>query len=156
MTLREIAELLATTTGAIKAALHRGRGRLHEPEGAAASRRPLPSPELIDRFIERYNVKDMPGLVALLLDGGSAENVGNSFHLGADPKEGTPAFSTRWSTVTPSGPVSSSVTRRAVGEALGVRVRTGIYRAPTPAPGTGWPDPAFPRSRDPEAAPAAE
>jgi len=30
-------------------------------------------------------------------------------------------------------------TMHAVGEALGVRVRTGIYRAPTPAPGTEWP-----------------
>jgi RNA polymerase sigma-70 factor (ECF subfamily) len=31
MTLEEIAELLATTTGAVKAALHRGRGRLRAP-----------------------------------------------------------------------------------------------------------------------------
>jgi hypothetical protein len=29
-------------------------------------------------------------------------------------------------------------TTRAVAEALGVRVRTGIYRAPTPAPGADW------------------
>ena len=36
MTLDEIAALLATTTGAVKAALHRGRGRLREPEAAAA------------------------------------------------------------------------------------------------------------------------
>jgi hypothetical protein len=39
-------------------------------------------------------------------------------------------------------------TMRAVGEALGVRVRTGIYRAPTPFPGGRWPDPDFPRSPD--------
>ena len=32
-------------------------------------------------------------------------------------------------------------TIRAVGEALGVRVLTGLYRAPTPAPGASWPDP---------------
>jgi len=32
-------------------------------------------------------------------------------------------------------------TVRAVGEALGVRVRTGFYRAPTPAPGAPWPEP---------------
>src|SRR2546425_4035927 len=92
MSLEEIAELLATTTGAVKAALHRGRGRLREPEGAAASRRPVPSPELLDRFIERYNTKDVKGLVALMLDGGSGENVGNSVHIGLDPSEGTPQF----------------------------------------------------------------
>ena len=32
-------------------------------------------------------------------------------------------------------------TIRAVGEALGVPVLTGLYRAPTPAPGASWPDP---------------
>jgi len=32
-------------------------------------------------------------------------------------------------------------TIRAVGEALGVRVLTGLYRAPTPAPGASWPHP---------------
>src|SRR5438876_1167822 len=66
MTLEEIALLLATTTGAVKAALHRGRDRLREPEGAPASRRPLPSPGVVDRFIERYNAKDVEGLVALM------------------------------------------------------------------------------------------
>src|SRR5262245_29068501 len=40
LSLEEIADLLATTTGAVKAALHRGRGRLREPEDAVASRRP--------------------------------------------------------------------------------------------------------------------
>jgi hypothetical protein len=31
-------------------------------------------------------------------------------------------------------------TVRAVGETLGIPVRTGIYRAPTPAPGVDWPE----------------
>src|SRR5262245_37099482 len=93
MSLEEIADLLATTTGAVKAALHRGRGRLREPEGGPASRRKVPSAALLDRFIERYNAKDVKGLVALMLDGGSAENVGNSFHVGVgDDAEGTAAF----------------------------------------------------------------
>src|SRR5262245_38434983 len=51
MTLEEIADLLATTTGAVKAALHRARGRLREPDSAAASRRSVPSAALLDRFI---------------------------------------------------------------------------------------------------------
>ena len=76
----------------MKAALHRGRERLREPEGAAASRRPLPSPELLDRFIERYDARDVQGLTALMLDGASAENVGNSFHIGLEPSEGVPRF----------------------------------------------------------------
>ena len=198
MTLEEIAELLATTTGAVKAALHRGRDRLREPEGAAASRRPVPSPGLVDRFIERYNAQDVKGLIALMLDGASAENVGNSLHIGREhPSEGTPhflykvvhgheewppqtrpdsvriervelegevivlLFATRWGSealevvlrfeeqdrriarIRAYGFCPETV--RAVGEALGVPVRTGLYRAPTPAPGASWPDPV-PRS----------
>ncbi len=187
MNLDEIAELLATTTGAVKAALHRGRGRLREPESAAAARRPAPSPELLDRFIERYNAKDVKGMVALMLEGGSTENVGNSFHIGLDPSEGTPRFfyavvhghaewppelqrdAARLERAEFEGEpiVLTFATRRgrealesifrfeeqdrriarirsygfcpetmrAVGAALGLRVRTGIYRAPTPAPG---------------------
>jgi RNA polymerase sigma-70 factor (ECF subfamily) len=207
MTLEEIAELLATTTGAVKAALHRGRGRLREPEGASKSSRPRPSPELLDRFIERYDAADVDGLVALMLDGGSTENVGNSVHIGLDPSEGIPRFfravvhghaewpaefqrdSARLERVDFQGePILlrfatrrgrealESIfrieeqdgriarlrsygfcpeTMRAVGEALGVRVRTGIYRAPTPAPGTHWPEPAPPPERAAAPAPAA-
>jgi hypothetical protein len=33
-------------------------------------------------------------------------------------------------------------TMSAIGEALGLPVRTGLYRAPTPAPGMPWPEPA--------------
>jgi RNA polymerase sigma-70 factor (ECF subfamily) len=92
MTLEEIADLLATTTGAVKAALHRGRDRLREPERGAASRRRAPSPELVDRFIEHWNARDLKGLIALMLEGGSAVNVGNSVHVGLDPEKGVPAF----------------------------------------------------------------
>src|SRR5258706_9994138 len=85
MTLEEIADLLATTVGAVKAALHRGRGRLREPEGAPSSRRPVPSSALLDRFIALCKAEDVPGLLGLMLESGSAENPGNSFHIGADP-----------------------------------------------------------------------
>jgi RNA polymerase sigma-70 factor (ECF subfamily) len=201
MSLAEIAELLATTTGAVKAALHRGRGRLQEPEGAAASRRPLPSPELVDRFIERYDAKDLKGLTQLMLDGASVENVGEALQFGRETFERSdrnilykmihghdewpPEFqpdSVRaeradfegepillWF-VTRRGREALEVvfrfeeqegqiarlrtysfcpeTMRAVGEALGARVRTGLYRAPTPTPGAYWPAPdASPRSR---------
>jgi RNA polymerase sigma-70 factor (ECF subfamily) len=184
MTLDEIADLLATTTGAVKAALHRGRDRLRSSEDPPPARRPPPSAELLDRFIERCQEKDVPGLVALLLEGASAENVGNSYHVGLDPAAGVPRFlqavvhghpewpdefqreSRRIARATfedepillvfatrggrealeavlrideEDGRIARMraygfcpETMREVGEALGVRVRTGIYRAPTP------------------------
>jgi RNA polymerase sigma-70 factor (ECF subfamily) len=191
MTLEEIAALLATTTGTVKSALHRGRARLREPEAAATSRRPPASPELLDRFIELYEARNVPGLVALMLEGGTAENVGNSVHIGLDPVDGVPAFLRAVVHGHPEWPsefqlprgrlqrlmfegepviLSTILTRRgnealtsvfrfeeesgriarirsyafcpdtmrAVGEILGMRVLTGIYRAPTPAPGARW------------------
>ena len=153
----------------------------------------MPSAELLDRFIERYNARDVKGLVALMLEGGSAENVGNSFHVGLEPSAGVPGFLDKvvhghreWPPqfqfanrrveriefggepvllffVSRGGRESlQNVMRfeeqdgriarirsyafcpdtiRAIGETLGVRVFTGIYRAPTPAPGAPWPDP---------------
>src|SRR5437016_1926863 len=150
---------------------------------------------------ELYTAKDVAGVVGLMLDGGSGENVGNSFHIGrGHPSEGTPEFlykvvhghdewppqtrpdsvriervdfegepivllfATRWGSEAlevifrfeeQEGRIARiraygfcPETIRAVGEALGVRVLTGIYRAPTPAPGASWPDPDFPRSKD--------
>jgi RNA polymerase sigma-70 factor (ECF subfamily) len=193
MSLEEIAALLATSIGAVKAALHRGRDRLREPEGQAASRRPLPSAGLVDRFLERLNARDLPGLAALLLDGAAVENVGESLQFGGreiavrrerntlwhmihghdewpaaiQPTtrrfqriefEGEPmlgAFVSRGgreSLMTvyrfeeQDGRISRlrtyafcPETMREVGQALGVRVWTGLYRAPTPAPGRYWP-----------------
>jgi hypothetical protein len=129
-----------------------------------------------------------------MIDGGTAENVGNSFHVGCDDAaEGVPRFLhkvvhghdewppqtrpdavrlvraeldgepilvmlvTRW-----GGEALEVVFRfdeqdgriariraygfcpetvRAVGDALALPVRTGLYRAPTPAPGARWPEP---------------
>jgi RNA polymerase sigma-70 factor (ECF subfamily) len=84
LTLEEIADVLRTTVGAVKAALHRGRGRLDEPEGGAASQRPRPSLALVDRFVALYTAADVPGLVALMLDGGSVENVGCGVEFGRE------------------------------------------------------------------------
>jgi RNA polymerase sigma-70 factor (ECF subfamily) len=206
MTLEEIAGLLTTTTGAVKAALHRGRGNLREPEATATSRRAVPSAELVDRFIDRFHAKDVQGLVSLMLEGGTAENVGNSIHVGLDPSEGLHHFfykvvhghaewppevqweSARMQRIEFDGePIVlyficghglealAAIMRleerdgriaclrsygfcpdtiRAVGETLGVRVFTGLYRAPTPAPGESWPEPDRPRPDDPKTPPA--
>ena len=72
MTLDETARVLATTVGAVKAALHRGRGRLREP-GRVERRRAAPTRALVDRFIERLEARDLPGLLELMLDTGTIE-----------------------------------------------------------------------------------
>jgi len=190
MSLDEIADLLRTSVGAVKAALHRGRGRLEEPEGGVASRRPRPSVALVDRFVALYTAADIKALVALMLDGGSIENVGCGVEFGREnfPREdgwfhaavfghpewpaelqytgsrleraeldGEPiilGFTTRRGREALEqvlrieeedgriarlrGYAFCPETMRAVGEALGLRVRTGLYRYPTPEPGKSF------------------
>jgi RNA polymerase sigma-70 factor, ECF subfamily len=191
MSLDEIADVLRTTAGAVKAALHRGRGRLGEPEGGAASRRPRPSAALVDRFVSLYAKADVAGLVALMLDGGSVENVGCGLEFGREnfarkdgwfqravfghpewPAElqyegarleraeldGEPivlGFTTRRGREALEqvlrieeaddgriarlrGYAFCPETMREVGERLGLRVRTGLYRYPTAAPGRSY------------------
>jgi hypothetical protein len=177
----------------VKAALHRGRGRLGEPEGGAASQRPRPSAALVDRFLALYRAADVPGLVALMLDGGSIENVGCGIEFGREnfPREdgwfhravfghpewpaelqytgsrlervefeGEPillGFTTRrgreaLEQVLRIEEVEGRIARlrgyafcpetmREVGAALGQRVRTGLYRYPTAAPGRAYSEP---------------
>ncbi len=189
-----IAEILRTTASAVKAALHRGRGRLAEPEGGAASRRPRPSIALVDRFVALYAAADIQGLVALMLDGGSIENVGCGVEFGREnfPRAdgwfrravfGHPewpaelqysgsrleskdldgeavilGFTTRrgreaLEQVLRIEEVDGRIARlrgyafcpetmREVGAKLGLRVRTGLYRYPTPEPGKVFPRPA--------------
>ena len=69
-TLEEIAEMLATTPNAIKAALHRGRGRLAEPR---PSRERQASSPVLDAFVEAFNARDIERLTALMLDSTVAE-----------------------------------------------------------------------------------
>jgi RNA polymerase sigma-70 factor, ECF subfamily len=194
MSLAEIADVLRTSIGAVKAALHRGRGRLSEPETGAAAQRPRPAPALVDRFVALYAAADLPGLVALMLDGGSIENVGCGLEFGRDnfprkqgwfhaavfghpewPAElqytgsrlerteldGEPivlGFTTRrgreaLEQVLRIEEVDGRIARlrgyafcpetmREVGERLGLRVRTGLYRYPTAAPGRNYSTPA--------------
>jgi RNA polymerase sigma-70 factor (ECF subfamily) len=77
----EIAAVLSTTAGAVKSALHRARGRtgaaLDEPSGRRA-----PSAALVDRFVARLEASDLPGLLALMLDGASVEEVGSLLEVG--------------------------------------------------------------------------
>jgi RNA polymerase sigma-70 factor (ECF subfamily) len=62
--LEEIATILHTTVGAIKAALHRGRGKLAAP----LSPRPAApaSAALLDQFVAAFNARDLDRVTALL------------------------------------------------------------------------------------------
>ncbi|MCA9645512.1 MAG: RNA polymerase sigma factor, partial [Myxococcales bacterium] len=70
LSLEEVAEALGTSVGAVKAALHRGRNKLAEPE-PEVTRRAVP--EVITAFCDAFNRHDIPGLTALLLDHAAIE-----------------------------------------------------------------------------------
>ncbi len=76
LTLAEVAEALSTTEGAVKAALHRGRGKLAEPESLEAQESRLPRPAALDEFCDAFKAQDLDRLTALLLDTTSVEVVG--------------------------------------------------------------------------------
>ena len=80
LSLEEIAEALSTTTGAVKAALHRGRTKLVTPEPAEAA--PVP-PAVLDAFCDAFNARDLDRLTALLLDTAAMEYPGFKIEQGA-------------------------------------------------------------------------
>jgi RNA polymerase sigma-70 factor (ECF subfamily) len=86
LSLAEIAEILGTSVGAVKSALHRGRSRLRDdmPSGTP---RENPHPEALDRFVDRYNARDLPGLLELMLDGAVIEMYGHVYEAGRDAFE---------------------------------------------------------------------
>jgi RNA polymerase sigma-70 factor, ECF subfamily len=85
LSLEETAETLGTTVGAIKTALHRGRGKLEEltPEAPSAP------PAVLDAFCQAFNAGDIDGLAALLLDSGSVEVVGATTQYGREAAKRT-------------------------------------------------------------------
>ena len=78
LSLEETASVLQTSVGAVKAALHRGRGRLENADREAPAGGPLPSPEIVDRFVKAMTVKDIDGLRALCSADVSIELVGGA------------------------------------------------------------------------------
>jgi RNA polymerase sigma-70 factor (ECF subfamily) len=194
MSLEETAEVLETTIGAIKSALHRGRERLRAKDEEASDARSVPSRAFVDRFVELFNQGDRQGLLALMIDHVTTENVGSALHFGAAEQGGRrgwvegalgghpewPAwfrfeaqrvqrfdyhgepivllFQTRQGKEAAIAAVRlreedgrlaglrsygfCPETMRAVCAELGVPVLTGLYRAPTPAPGRYFGDPA--------------
>ncbi len=88
--LGEIASVLTTSVGAVKAALHRGRSKLVEPQGEEASR--APAPAALDAFCRAFDAGDLSALTALLLDTVTVEMPGCAVDLGlavtTDPRSG--------------------------------------------------------------------
>jgi RNA polymerase sigma-70 factor (ECF subfamily) len=97
-TLDEIAEMLTTTPNAIKAALHRGRGKLAEPE---PERRRRVAPAVLDAFVEAFNARDVARLTALLLDSATAEVVGIATEYGREKMKRTDTGSLHHSLFSP-------------------------------------------------------
>lgn len=83
--LEDVATMLATSVPAVKAALHRGRGRLVEeraPEDRVATRAAL------DTFAAAFRAGDLDALTAVLRDGASVSIVGVVTEYGKDaPKD---------------------------------------------------------------------
>jgi RNA polymerase sigma-70 factor (ECF subfamily) len=73
--LEEVAEALSTSPNAVKAALHRGRGKLVATEPQAEPTR-APTPTVLDAFCQAFNAGDLDRLTALLLDTSAVEVVG--------------------------------------------------------------------------------
>lgn len=80
--LDETAEALGTSTGAIKAALHRARGKLADDLAPPAETAPVPG--ALDAFVSRFNAGDLDGLTALLLDTAVVEVVGATTQYGPE------------------------------------------------------------------------
>lgn len=81
----EIAEVLGTTPGGVKAALHRARARLGEPAPAIAR---APAPGVLEAFARAFNARDLEGLTALLLSHATVEIVGLVTEYGREaPKD---------------------------------------------------------------------
>jgi RNA polymerase sigma-70 factor (ECF subfamily) len=57
----------------VKAALHRGRGRLASAREHAPARLQAASPELVDKFIAAFQARDIQAVTALLLETASYE-----------------------------------------------------------------------------------
>jgi RNA polymerase sigma-70 factor, ECF subfamily len=81
LSLEEIAEALSTTTGAVKAALHRGRGKLVEPPTQEPR---MPAPGVLDAFCAAFNAGDLDRVTALLLDTAAVEVVGATTQYGPE------------------------------------------------------------------------
>ncbi len=82
---REIAAMLNTTEGAVKAALHRGRGRLTDPGRAAAlTRRTGPDRRTLDALAAAFTAYDLEALAGLFAQDAVSEVIGMAHEVGRE------------------------------------------------------------------------
>jgi RNA polymerase sigma-70 factor, ECF subfamily len=83
--LADIAAMLSTSVGAVKAALHRGRDRLTDPDREQRrSARPAPSRAVLDALASAFTAYDLSGLAALFLEDAVSEIVGVRHETGRE------------------------------------------------------------------------
>jgi len=90
LSLEEIADAIGTTIGGVKAALHRGRGKLVD-EGAPEPAT-VPVPAALDAFCAAFNAGDLDRLTALLLDSAVVEVAGATTMYGPEAARRTVLF----------------------------------------------------------------
>ena len=78
LSLEETAGILKTSVGAVKAALHRGRGRLEGADRDTPAAGPPPPLELVDRFVAALAARDLEALRALCSEDLTVELVGGA------------------------------------------------------------------------------
>lgn len=78
LSLEDTASLLRTTVPAVKAALHRGRGRLERADRDTPVEGPAPSREAVERFVRALAAKDLEALGALCAEDLGVEIVGGA------------------------------------------------------------------------------
>jgi len=81
LTLEEVADMLETSVGAVKAALHRGRGRLAEP---GSPRREPPDRAVLDALAAAFTAYDLDRIATLLRAGAVSEIVGGRYEEGRE------------------------------------------------------------------------
>lgn len=89
LSLEETADALSTTVGAVKTALHRGRGKLVE---RASDDAPAPAPAVLDAFCAAFNAGDIDQLAKLLLDNAAVEVIGATTQYGPEAAKRTVLF----------------------------------------------------------------
>ncbi|MFE6224798.1 MULTISPECIES: RNA polymerase sigma factor [unclassified Streptomyces] len=85
LSLKEIAAMPGTTEGAVKAALHRGRGRLADPGRAAAlARRTAPDRATLDALAAAFSASDLAGFAGLFAEDAVSEVIGVAHEVGRE------------------------------------------------------------------------
>lgn len=82
--IEDIAEVLSTTPNAVKAALHRGRGKLAAEPLVEEER--VPTPAALEAFVAAFAQRDLAAVTAVLLDTSIVEVVGASTEYGPGGK----------------------------------------------------------------------